>query len=237
MKIKIQLLTIFVFIYNIYGINLKGTVGIDGGYIPSQTFFIGKDEFGNKYFKKYYDIIQLGMFYNIDLPFNLIFQTSGELYSINILNQKNHFDSNSTLQGFTLIMKQYLNRIAGDISILYRIINFDCIKYYFGPSIGYARISQSQYFIYNEDNTTIDKEYVSVFWGTGPFLKIGSIFRLSYYGINIGIRLGMEYLYSETKISNFKEKKNETPVGFFPNGIYGCNENRIIWKCGIDYLL
>ena len=113
----------------------------------------------------------------------------------------------------------------------------DCIKYYLGPSIGYARISHSLYITYREDNISTEKEYVSVFWGTGPFIKICSNLRLSYYGIDIGIRLGIEYLYSETEMLMFKEKKNETSFNFYPNGINGCNENRIVWKCGIDYSL
>jgi hypothetical protein len=241
MKSRIILFFILTIVIDLLSSDIRNFIGFNGGYIQSQTFLIGIDTLGYKRYKTINDIIQIGMFYDLNLPFNTCIIFSGELYKKNIFNNKIHKDPiENPIQGypgFSLNIESYSNRFAFDVSLLYQILNLDIIRIGIGPGMGFANISESYSCIYREDNTKTDKDYNYSFWGIGPFFKLSSYIRATYYDCKIGMRLGIDYIYSKIITNKFDESKNEMPIHVYSVGISNCNENRIVWKCALDYQL
>jgi hypothetical protein len=239
MKQLIFRTTILLLFSTSFGNNL---IGIDYGYMPSLLFhynYYQSSLSGDSlidYNKTYYDFSNIGLFYNYSVSNRFVLSISSECFYKNIYNSKFKDTFNSATDTFynSATISNGENRISIDFGVLYKFINNSLIQITVGPSLGYTLLWQSNFINFTLNKPPTDNSYKFSFYGSSPYIKMSCY---SYFNIfnPFGLRIGVDYIYSEIIFKN-PNKTITVPSGWiFVNGASKCYENQFVYRIGLFY--
>jgi hypothetical protein len=128
-------------------------------------------------------------------------------------------------------------RLGTDISILYKINVRKLFEISIGSGIGEGLIWETYYLKYADQaaNTTYKKN-ISL-WGQSPYFKQAFFINRDIYK-RIGIKVGIDFIYSETTINNANYSSGAFPsLDLYINGMTKCYEHRFVFRIGITYAI
>jgi hypothetical protein len=128
-------------------------------------------------------------------------------------------------------------RIGTDISLLYNINIKKWFEISIGSGIGEGLIWESYYLQFADQSTNETDKKTASFWGMSPYFK-GSLFINREIENHFGIRFGIDFIYSETNISNADYTLDKFPaLDIYINAMTKSYEHRFAFRFGITYAI